>query len=86
MVSAYLSDKKLQAMRNKYEKTAAWLVDEVSMISSNILWIINSRLNSIAGITDPGILFGGMIVIFFGSASLFSLGSPQTLNLNPLFR
>lgn len=39
---------------------------QVSMISSNTIYHINNRLNMLAGITDPGIYFGGYLIFFFG--------------------
>lgn len=47
---------------------------KVSMISSNTMFFINDRLNSIAGATDPGVFFGSFLVFFFGKALSWSLG------------
>ena len=61
-----LSAKKLQSIRNTYDKTHAFLFDEVSMISSNMLWQINDRLRAITGTMEPDVHFGGLLTFWFG--------------------
>ena len=41
------------------------IVDEVSMISNQMLMAINMRMNEVLGANDP-VPFGGMPVIVFG--------------------
>lgn len=36
------------------------------MISSNTFYHINNRLNTMAGIVDPGVFFGGYLIFLFG--------------------
>ena len=57
-------------MRANYAHACGMIVDEVSMISNQMLMAINMRMNEVLGSTDP-VPFGGMPVIVFGD--LFQL-------------
>jgi len=63
-----LSDEKRNGMRAKAGKLQLLIIDEISMVSCNILLQIHNRLCEIKGVTDP---FGGISVIVFGD--LFQL-------------
>ena len=57
-------------MRANYAHACGMIVDEVSMISNQMLMAINMRMNEVLGSNDP-VPFGGMPVIVFGD--LFQL-------------
>ena len=57
-------------MRANYAHACGMIVDEVSMISNQMLMAINMRMNEVLGSKDP-VPFGGMPVIVFGD--LFQL-------------
>ena len=57
-------------MRANYAHACGMIVDEVSMISNQMLMAINMRMNEVLGANDP-VPFGGMPVIVFGD--LFQL-------------
>ena len=63
-----LSDEKRNGMRAKAGKLQLLIIDEISMVSCNLLLQIHNRLCEIKGVTDP---FGGISVIVFGD--LFQL-------------
>lgn len=44
------------------------------MVSSNTMYHINDRLNSIAGVTNPGTFFGGYLIFFFGNNIVLEFG------------
>ena len=65
-----LKPDQVNIMRANYAHTCGMIVDEVSMISNQMLMAINMRMNEVLGSKDP-VPFGGMPVIVFGD--LFQL-------------
>ena len=65
-----LKPDQVNIMRANYAHACGMIVDEVSMISNQMLMAINMRMNEVLGSKDP-VPFGGMPVIVFGD--LFQL-------------
>ena len=65
-----LKSNQINIMRANYAHACGMIVDEVSMISNQMLMAINMRMNEVLGSKDP-VPFGGMPVIVFGD--LFQL-------------
>ncbi|VDI08176.1 Hypothetical predicted protein [Mytilus galloprovincialis] len=63
-----LSDDKRNALRSKASKIRLLIIDEISMVGSELLLQIHYRLCEITGINEP---FGGISVLAFGD--LFQL-------------
>ncbi|XP_078312811.1 uncharacterized protein LOC144619258 [Crassostrea virginica] len=58
-----LSDDKRNGLRSKAGKLDLLIIDEISMVSSDLLYQIHNRLTEIKGVSKP---FGGVSVIAFG--------------------
>ncbi len=60
-----LSDKKKQEMYTQYQDLVAVLMDEVSMCSSDLLYMLHVHLNQVMGVTNLETTFGGLIMILW---------------------
>src|SRR6476469_3402102 len=60
-----LSDEKLSNLRNKFSKLKLLIIDEISMVSSNLLSLIHERLQAITSL-PPHIPFGGISILAVG--------------------
>ena len=65
-----LKSNQINIMRANYAHACGLIVDEVSMISNQMLMAINMRMNEVMGSKDPA-PFGGMPIVVFGD--LFQL-------------
>ena len=65
-----LNSGQVNVMRANYAHACGMIVDEVSMISNQMLMAINMRMNEVVGPRDPT-PFGGMPIVVFGD--LFQL-------------
>ena len=65
-----LKSGQVNVMRANYANACGMIVDEVSMISNQMLMAINMRMNEVVGPRDPT-PFGGMPIVVFGD--LFQL-------------
>jgi len=60
-----LSGEKLSNLRNQFSKLKILIIDEISMVSSNMLCQIHERLQAITGL-PPNIPFGGISILAVG--------------------
>lgn len=54
----------LGRLQRDYKGLVLLIIDEVSMVSSQVLWEVNRRLNVIMG--TPSAYFGNIAVVLFG--------------------
>ena len=66
-----LGSEKLASIRREWDSVNSLIIDEISMVSYEMLKDINFRLNEIKGIDDTSIFFGNLNVIALGD--LFQL-------------
>ena len=60
-----LNDRQRAVLRNKLSEVKIIIIDEISMVSSMLLYQVNQRLNEIFGYSDQ-LPFAGMSVIVCG--------------------
>ena len=79
-----LKSGQINVMRANYRHACGMIIDEVSMISNQMLMAIHLRMNEVIGLKDPA-PFGGMPIVVFGD--LFQLepvsGSQPFVPLTP---
>ena len=61
-----LSFEKLNTLRSKLENLTLLIIDEISMVGSDMLLDIHRRLNEIKGISGNGIWFGNVCILACG--------------------
>jgi hypothetical protein len=74
-----LTGERLKLMRQYWKYTNTVIVDEISMVSYDVLLHVNLRLNEIKGITNPNVFFGGLNFICVGD--FFQLPPVHGLNV-----
>jgi hypothetical protein len=76
-----LSHDRLNTLRTKISILVLLIIDEVSMVGSNMLFNIHKRLQQIKG-TSPDILFGGVSILAVGDLHQLSpVGQPPIFNV-----
>ncbi|MCP3664246.1 MAG: AAA family ATPase, partial [Gammaproteobacteria bacterium] len=77
-VRGTLGDKRKQQMRNQYDSLVAVIIDEISMVSSDMWYYLNQNLNTIMGVTNNKTFFGGLMIIVLGDFfQLPPVGGPK---------
>jgi hypothetical protein len=66
-----LPNEKLNTIRERYQNVKVIVIDEISLISAELFWVIHCRLCEINQKTDFSVLFGGYHVLLVGD--LFQL-------------
>ncbi|MES9881383.1 MAG: AAA family ATPase [Sedimenticola sp.] len=84
---------KLATVRFHLQSLKVLIVDEISMVGSNILWYIHRRLQDIMGTPSDDVFFGGVSVIAVGDfyqippvlqKPIFATPSDEYARLNPI--
>ena len=59
-------------MQSKFEGIEYIIIDEMSMVGLNMLYVLHLRLNEIMAVNDPDVIFGGKNVILIGDFAQLS--------------
>lgn len=78
-----LGDEQRAKLRKRYEHLKVVIIDELSMISSDVLYNINKRLQEIMGCLDP---FGNIAIVLFGDVLQLPPVKACQIFLSPSYR